>query len=518
MLRLLAALGLCFALSGTALAQRTVCSNGTATFQGTTYACNNVDLLSRVSLEQMNAATGSTTWGWTDAETGREYAIMGLDNGTYFVDVTEPETPLMLGKLPRTPGTSSQIWREFKVYQDHAFIVADNVGPHGMQVFDLTQLRGLDASPTRTFTPTTTFFGTDPYTLGSAHNIAINEDSGYAYVVGARVQSGFSRVCNAGLYMVNIQNPAEPVFEGCFPGVGYIHDVQCVLYDGPHETYQGREICFASNGEIPVGTVNTLTVVDVTDKANPVTLSVTTYSNPGYAHQGWLTEDHRYFLFNDEFDERVYGNPTRTVLFDVQDLLAPEELGSAFHGTPSVAHNLYVRGHHSFHANYTSGLSVLDISPLLSQGRIDTISRVAHFDTFPQSNNLNFDGAWNVYPYFESGTILVSDINNGLFMLKAQFPLTDGPPTSPESSVKLEAFPNPFGNQLTVEVSLDTTQVVRVDVFDVLGRRVATLHDAPLPAGSTPLTLNTSELPSGVFVVRANGEAFTRTLRVTRTR
>jgi choice-of-anchor B domain-containing protein len=127
--------------------------------------------------------TGNDSWGWTDPENGKEYALMGLNSHTAFIDISNPSMPILLGALPSA--TLNSTWRDIKVYQDHAFIVSEASG-HGMQVFDLKRLRGITTSP-QIFTADTHF--TD---FGSAHNIVINEASGYAYVVGANRNGPFS--------------------------------------------------------------------------------------------------------------------------------------------------------------------------------------------------------------------------------------------------------------------------------------------------------------------------------------
>lgn len=78
------------------------------------YECNNIDLLSFVPLEDLGSkGDGNDIWGWTDPETGREYAIMGCADGTSFVDVTEPTNPNVVGFLPTY--TTSSLWRDIKV-------------------------------------------------------------------------------------------------------------------------------------------------------------------------------------------------------------------------------------------------------------------------------------------------------------------------------------------------------------------------------------------------------------------
>jgi choice-of-anchor B domain-containing protein len=354
------------------------------------FPCAGVDLRRRVPLGVMGGSFGNDLWGWADPESGREYALMGMDNGTAFVDVTDAEAPVFLGRLPSR--TFSSTWRDIKVYRDHAYIVADGAGAHGMQVFDLTRLRGLTGP--QTFSPDRMYLE-----FANAHNLAINEDTGFAYAVG-------TNRCGGGLHMIDIRTPNNPMFAGCH-GPSYTHDTQCVIYQGPDTQFAGREICFSAN-ETHVA------IVDVTDKPSPVTLAQIDYAELGYVHQGWLTEDHRYFFLADEFDEVTYGVPTRTHVFDFAELTAPQYLYAYEAGTPSADHNLYVMGNRVFQANYTAGLRVLEFGDLAAA----EIEEIAFFDTYPASDAVVFRGAWSVYPYLPSGTVLVSDTQSGLFILR----------------------------------------------------------------------------------------------------
>ena len=133
-------------------------------------------------------------------------------------------------------------------------------------------------------------------------------------------------------------------------------------------------------------------------------------------HQGWLTEDHRFFLLGDEEDESHFNVPTRTHVFDVSDLDAPMYVFAYEAETASTDHNLYILGNRVFQANYTSGLRVLEFGDLANH----ELTEIAFFDTFPSSDNTDFSGAFSVYPYLPSGTIIVSDMSNGLFILSMQ--------------------------------------------------------------------------------------------------
>lgn len=368
-----------------------ICENGLAN----NFPCNNYDLMSLTPLNIFDAQKGNDSWGWTDPSTGNEYAIMCLDNGVAFIDITNSANPIYLGKLPTATRSSS--WRDAKVYKNHAFIVADNAGNHGMQIFDLTRLRNI-ANPPEIFSADTHYTG-----FGSTHNVVINETSGYAYIVGTDKNDVFF---GQSLF-INIQNPKSPVSEGTFEEGGYSHDAQVVTYNGPDKDYIGHEILIGSNE-------NEIVITDITDKQNPKAIATIGYSNIGYTHQGWFTEDMTYFILGDELDERDLGLNTRSIIFDFSDLDNPFFHMNYFGQSAAIDHNGYVKGNSYYLANYTAGMRVLSLSNISN----NTINEIAFFDSHPENNNTSFNGAWSVYPYFPSGNIIISDINRGLFIVR----------------------------------------------------------------------------------------------------
>lgn len=195
------------------------------------YPCENVGMYAHIPLTEFDTERLNDIWGWTDRQTGKEYALVGLYNGVSFVDVSNPKTPVIVGSLPETSFsakrlnletadfeicefgigstpeakslTEGSVWRDLKVYDDHLFIVSD-AQSHGMQVFDLSALREFEGTPL-------TFSEDAIYTkISNAHNIVINEESGFAYAVGATnsVNEEFVNDCNeGGLHMIDISNP-----------------------------------------------------------------------------------------------------------------------------------------------------------------------------------------------------------------------------------------------------------------------------------------------------------------------
>ena len=355
------------------------------------YPCDQVDLMAHMTIAAVGGGEMNDIWGWTDPLDGKEYALLGKTSGTAFIDISDPVNPVYLGVLPTHTVNSS--WRDIKVYANHAFIVSEASG-HGMQVFDLTRLRNV-ANPPATFDSDAHYGG-----FGNCHNIAINEASGRAYPIGASTFSG-------GLNIIDISNPLSPTLIGSFAEDGYSHDAQIVNYNGPDTQYAGSEIAFCFNE-------NTVTIVDVTDATDPVLVSATGYSTSGYTHQGWLTEDHKYLLVNDELDEQQSGQPTRTYIFDVQDLNNVSLIGTHLGSTNAIDHNLYTHEGLVYQSNYRAGLRILDLANV-AQGQLE---EVAFFDVYPASNSAQFNGTWSNYPYFGSGNVIVSHIEEGLYIVR----------------------------------------------------------------------------------------------------
>mgnify|MGYP001158654214 FL=1 len=401
------------------------CIDGYATFikDGIEYSypCNDYDLIGYVSLEEMDATLGNDCWGWTDLQTAKEYVLMGLENGTAIIDISQPTKPNYLGKIPTA--TVNSMWRDIKVYNNHAFIVSE-ANDHGMQVFDLKQLRGINTK--QKFVPDYIYNG-----FGDAHNIAINTESGYAYTCGA----GNSKN-PVGIHALNIKEPTNPKLELQISDFGYSHDAQIVNYKGPDLDYLGKEIYVGSNETKVI-------FVDVSDKRDPKLISEFFYDDE-YTHQSWLTEDHRYALLGDEYDELNSSyelvNNTRTIIIDISDLDNPVLHYEYLAETESIDHNGYVKGNNYYLSSYTSGLRVINIQNIKNKSLIETGFFDTHIDNDHKQNTFRygqiknndpgdhtgnkgqgieaFNGAWSVYPFFDSENIIISDINSGVFIVK----------------------------------------------------------------------------------------------------
>jgi len=370
------------------------------------FDCSDVDLLAFLPLEDLGLTPGpggplggvSDVWGWTDPTTSREYALVGRRGGAAIVDITNPSSPRYLGLVLADGGSAQDI----KVYADHAFFIGS--GNTGMAVFDLSRIRDVTNAPV-TWEIDARYDG-----IAAAHNLVIDEQSGFAYPVGA---TGGGDTCGGGLHMIDIREPLNPTFAGCYTDTegliwaGRTHDGQCVEYIGPDENYQGRQVCFASNE-------TALRIVDVTDKDAPVALAAATYPGMAYIHQGWLTDDQSYYYMNDELDELTGLAPTtRTLVWDVAELDDPILVNEYFGPTNATDHNLYIKGDRMYQANYQAGFRIVDISDR------ENPEEIGYFDTTPyEGNPPTMGGAFSAFPYFESGTVIVTSSQEGLFILR----------------------------------------------------------------------------------------------------
>ncbi|CAM9203150.1 unnamed protein product [Ectocarpus fasciculatus] len=380
------------------------------------FPCSGVDLKSFVSLPDLGSdgGQGSDIWGWTDAE-GNEFAIAGIADGSSFVDVTDPENPVVLGFMPTTTVPSN--WRDMKVYKNYVYIGSE-AQDHGMQCFDMNQLttvakeyrKSKDATISRNITAqghvrlNNIFEPTYLYTeFGSSHNIVINEESGYLYAVG-------TKTCRGGLHVVDVREPSDPQFVGCYDADGYTHDSECVIYKGPDAEYQGHEICFNYNED-------TLTIVDVTHKDDMRMITRYGYEGAFYTHQGWLNAEQTHLVMDDEKDEQQYAplnGHTRTMVWDVSKLDRPALVSNFYSTEVAIDHNQYWHEGMSYQSNYCAGLRILDASDLANK----ELAELAYFDVSPECDSAVFSGTWSNFPYFESGNIILQSIERGLFVLK----------------------------------------------------------------------------------------------------
>lgn len=387
------------------------CTNGKAG----NFPCNNVSLKSHVPLSNFsgNHSSANDIWGHIDLNTGKEYAIMGLQKGTAVIDLANPSSPQVVGVIS---GQNSS-WRDIKVYQHYdsanrswkayAYVTTDNVTNEGVAIIDLSQLAQNQISLVQKQKINDSAHNVYISGVDYGLNIATEGQTPLVHIAGANRNGGALR-------SYSLQNPEalSSQFDASgFTRSDYTHDTASVLIDDsrksqcPNANAQGCLVIMDYNEQ-------EIHLWDQTDATKRSKLSTSTYPQASYVHSGWWSEDRRYMFVHDEGDEQSFNVNTTVQIFDITDLTAPK-LAKTWRGpTAAIDHNGFVRGNRYYMSNYERGLTILDIS------NPEDPQEVGFFDTYPSSDNNAFNGAWGTYPYLPSGLILVSDINSGLYVLE----------------------------------------------------------------------------------------------------
>ncbi|KAJ8457310.1 hypothetical protein ONZ45_g18361 [Pleurotus djamor] len=394
----------------------TPCVNGRAG----EFKCSNIDLYSFYSHAELGSAAGqgSSSWGWVYQ--GREFIVIAQADGAAIAEVTSDGKLDYLGRLPKHPEAANSIWRELRVL-DNWLIVGSEAQNHHIQIFDLRKILTIPRKP-YTFNPNTDITGLfRGLPVGRTHNIVINWDRKYVVSVGAQPRTSTFR---SGLVFIDIDDPANPKLAGYQADDGYVHDAQCLIYRGPDTRYVGRDICYGYNED-------TLTIYDVTDKANATIISRTGYTGASYTHQGWVTDpnNQRYLILDDELDEQNRAGLARdgravTYIWDISDLRAPRQTGYFKTDRITIDHNQYIANGLVYQSNYGTGLRVVDITSIPSDPTGNSVREVGYFDVYPEDDNrtgggaLEFVGTWSSYGLFPSGYIVINTIERGAFVVK----------------------------------------------------------------------------------------------------
>ena len=364
---------------------------------------------------------GSSSWGWTSDE-GREFVAIGQYEGTAFVEIDSDGKMIYLGRLPQYSTPSE--WREIRSYKNY-MIIGSEAEDHGVQIFDMTKLLDVDPEEPVTFDAKEDLTGHFKalLPLGRAHNVVVNEELKYGVAVGAMPRD--DPICAAGLNFFDLTDPSDPKSLGCAKGDGYVHDAQCLVYRGPDERYQGRDICYGYNED-------SLTIYDVTDKANVTNIiSRTSYEGASYTHQGWVldADNQEYLLLDDEYDEVQRAGPSAdgfptTYIWDIRDLEKPKQTGTFKSQTRAIDHNQYVVDGLIYQSNYGAGLRVYDATSIPEDPSGSKVCEAAFFDVYPEDDQLpgggaiEFLGSWSSYAFFKSGYVFINTIERGAWTVK----------------------------------------------------------------------------------------------------
>ena len=508
---------------------------------------NNVTFLS--NLNPYPSIGYNDIWGYVDGS-GNEYALLGVENGTSIINVTDPNNPVEVAFIP---GGSQSVWRDIKTWGTYAYVVSDYTSD-GLQIIDLSQL------------PTTATLANQITTwFTRAHNIFI--DNGYAYVIGTNN--------GGGMHILDLSNPVNPTRTSYYTGSGYIHDV------------------FVWDDTVVACAEDVYELVNVTNKSSAQLVS-TSAALPGiYAHSGWMTENKRYFVATEEFNVRD------VTIWDLVDRSTWNLVVTSWAlPNSSIIHNLFVLGNYAHIAYYTSGYVVLDISDPTNP------QLAGQYDTYPSNNSGNYAGAWGCYPYLPSGNTLISDMQTGLYVLKfnGTIPVElssftgkqvnddvilnwstateknnqgfeiqrkaenefysigfieghgtttetnnyyftdhniqsgtytyrlkqidyDGATSfseevivevsNPASFVLNQNYPNPFNPSTNIKFSTQNAGFTNLSIYNLLGEKVGELVNEVLPAGEHNYVFNATNLPSGIYVAKLAAGSYNETIKMT---
>ncbi len=331
-------------------------------------AYSQVTLLGHIDQKHGTSGDGISyagCWGYT-APDGREYALLGTYTGCAVIDITNGASPVEIGHIP---GASS-LWKEVKSYDRYAYVVADVNGSQGLQIINLGNL------PT-SVSLDTTILSLGGFSILQSHTISIHD--GYLYLNGT----------GSGLLIASLANPRRPQYLGRW-NTRYAHD-----------SYVRKDTIFAA--AINQGRLD---IINATNKSAPALIASIAYTGGG-THNVWTTKDRKYAVTTDEI-----GSTAKNLkIWNLQNLPTVSTTPVAtFSPNPSdIVHNVFIRGDYAYVAWYTAGFRVVNLTnPVtpLDAGGYDT-------STEPPGN---YDGMWACYPFFPSGKIIGSDMQNGLYV------------------------------------------------------------------------------------------------------
>jgi len=405
-------------------------------------------------------------WGY--AADGHEYAIIGSAAFIHFLDITEPERPILIDQFA---GGDTTIWRDMKVYQDRAYAVSDAT-EEGLLIFDLSKLPN---SITKSY-QSNSFFE-------KAHNIFIDEKNGRLYVVGSE---------NYDLLIFDLtSDPDAPVLLADLnldlgEIGGYVHDI-----------YVNDHIAYCSHGN-----TSSYVVWDFSDPENPEALA--SLESNGYNHSSWVTEDGQYAIYAEEVPR---GLPLGVV--DLRNLKNGEIETIHTFKNPLLAplvedatpHNPFIRGDFLYSSYYEDGVQVWNISNPLNP------KHVAYYDTYPDNTiYAGYNGCWGVYPFLPSGTIIASDRSTGLYVLRLDIS------TLPKTVDEFSIFPNPSNERITICIDSSSPKDVDYEMFTIDGKKL--FSGSFSVEGITSQQLNISNLTAGSYILRIKSEEETISKKV----
>lgn len=436
-----------------------------ALFTSTLFAQLNMTEVGYLDLVSLHNSDASDIWGYVD-QSGNEYAIVGLNDGTSVVDISDPANPV---EVFYEPGSNS-IWRDIKTWGDYAYVTTE--AADGLLIIDLSTLPG------NTNLSTSYYFGPTGNEWQSAHNLYIDEN-GYCYIFGANRGEGGTIILDV------FTTPGSPVEVG-EEDTYYTHD-GVVRGDTLYQAHINDGF---------------FTMYEISDKSNPVYLGQQT--TPGvFAHNLWFSDDGDYVYTTDEITNGFIGE------YDISDpgnIIELDRIQSS-PGENVIPHNAHFIDDYIVTSYYRDGLVVHDVS---NKGNM---VEVANFDTSPQFDGDGFNGCWGAYPWLPSGNIITSDIENGLHVLGITYQrgcylegtVTDDLTTDPINGVEVIIMGQTI-NETTNAVGVYETGIATAGSYDIIYSHPAYFDDTIYGVTLTNGVITTQDaqlvpiIPAGVTI------------------
>ncbi len=445
----------------------------------------NITLLSHWNDPNLPVIDGDQVWndimGWNDTIKNKEYIIAGSNDSIYFFDITNPNIIL---KCDVEEGHArNAINRDYEVYDHYVYCVSDRSSPlGGLQIFDLQYLPDSVHK----------VYDSDSLTVNT-HTLFIDAPSKRLYLCGSSMKAGGIR----SLAVFNLSNPELPAYLGELDkslGCGYTH-----------EMFAKNDTVYLSCG------YPGLFIFDLRDMNNQLLIGSITppYAQNGYNHSSWLDSTGKYLMFTDEVP-----NGLGIKIFDIHDIGNPNFITVFNTHIGATPHNAYWNGRFAYISVYEDGVYIFDLKDIgaFMPNQIPPVA--GYYDTYPKNAAgvyNGFHGCWGVWPFLKSGNIIASDISEGIFVLKPANNLSDG--TDIQPIISLQAFPNPFTNQVNLQIQSRESGEMQFDFTNLLGEIIHS-SNANLQADLNHVVIPTSKLNVGMYILQStfNGRTISRKL------
>ena len=402
-------------------------------------------------------ATFNEVWGFVQND--EEYAVIGSSVGTHFFRITTNDE---FEEITMIPGAfqGPVVHRDYHDHNGYLYAICQQ-GSSTLQIMDLQYL------------PDSVSVVYDSDTLFNvAHNVFVDTAMAKLYVCGPP---------GAAMTVYSIDDPIDPVFLGFFFETDYVHD------------------CFVRNDTAYLNCGGQgLFVYDFSQSILFPDLlgSLTSYTDQGYNHAGWLSVDGNKYVFSDE------TQAMRMKVCDVSDLtdIQVQGLFNSEQDSGTVPHNVMIKEDIVYVSHYNDGLQIFNVSDPTNP------VKVGYYDTWLGPDDSHFKGAWGIYAFLPSGRLLISDRQSGLYLFNFTQPVGIA---DHGTEIEFSLYPNPNNGSFYLEGEALKNDL-QLALFDISGKEVWSGKNN----GSERINIQTEDLNSGIYLMRLVSKSAVETMRV----